>query len=56
MPDEKPNDEPKAHDLTTEQAVKHLFPQEAREAVVLEAKKQSKQRVRVESSIRKDST
>jgi hypothetical protein len=52
MADEKP----KAHDLTTEQAVKHLFPQEAREAVVLEAKKSRKPRAEAESSIDKDSS
>lgn len=38
MRDEKP----KAHDLTTEEAVKHLFPKEAREAVRAEAQKQPK--------------
>jgi len=37
-----PRPKPKAHELTTEQAVKHLFPKEAREAVTLEAKKASK--------------
>jgi hypothetical protein len=37
-----PKPKPKAHDLTTEQAVKHLFPKEAREALVLEAKKSRK--------------
>jgi hypothetical protein len=52
MPDEKP----KAHDLTTEQAVKHLFPQEAREAVVLEAKKGRKSGPAAESSTEKDSS
>jgi hypothetical protein len=52
MPDEKP----KAHDLTTEQAVKHLFPKEAREAVVLEAKKGRKPRSGAESSTEEDSS
>jgi hypothetical protein len=52
MPDEKP----KAHDLTTEQAVKHLFPKEAREAVVLEAKKGRKPNAGAESSTEEDST
>jgi hypothetical protein len=53
MPDEKP----KAHDLTTEQAVKHLFPKEAREAIVLEAKKGRKLGAdAAESSTGKDST
>ena len=51
-----PEPKPKAHDLTTEQAVKHLFPKEAREAVVLEAKKGRKPKAGAESSIDKDSS
>lgn len=42
-----PRAKPKAHDLTTEQAVKRMFPQEAREAVRSEAKKSRKQRAKV---------
>ncbi len=37
-----PRAKPKAHDLTTEQIVKRVFPKPAREAVVLEAKKARK--------------
>lgn len=35
--EEKPERRPPAHDLTTERAIKHLFPREAEEAVRLEA-------------------
>jgi hypothetical protein len=49
-----PRPKPKAHDLTTEQAVKSLFPKEAREAVTLEAKKSRKQRAK--ASTKKDSS
>ncbi len=52
MTDEKP----KAHDLTTEQAVKRLFPQEAREAVRAEAQKAPKPGSRAEKSTSKDSS
>jgi hypothetical protein len=34
-----PRRKPKAHELTTEQAVKRMFPQKAREAVASEAGK-----------------
>ena len=49
-----PNSKPKAHELTTDKAVKHLFPKEAREAVTLEAKKSRKSGPR--KSTKKDSS
>jgi hypothetical protein len=52
MADEKP----KAHDLTTEQVVKHLFPKEAREAVALEARKGRKAPVTADESTEEDSS
>lgn len=37
-----PKSKPKAHELTTDEAVRKMFPKKAREAVVLEAQKARK--------------
>jgi hypothetical protein len=49
-----PRRKPKAHELTTEQAVKRMFPKEAREAVRSESLKTRKPRAK--ESTKKDSS
>jgi hypothetical protein len=49
-----PRHKPKAHELTTEEAVKRMFPKAAREAVRSEAQKAPK--TRAKASTKKHST